>query len=211
MFTGPFDYSIVKRASTNSLIQIVIHDLRKWTATTYKSVDDHPFGGGAGMLMMVEPIYKAINHIKSTLQGKTHIILTSAKGNLFTQQKAISFSQDIDNLVIICGHYEGVDDRVATHLVDEEISVGKYILSGGEIPAMLITDAITRLLPGAIGNQESLNEESYNEENLTEYPQYTRPAIFVTENGDEWKVPDVLLSGNHKLIAEWRKQQQRKL
>ena len=211
MFVSPFDYSIIKRAKENALVKIVIHDLRQWTETTYKSVDDHPFGGGAGMVMLVEPIYKALKGIRSTLTGKTHIILTSAKGNQFTQQKAIAFKQDFDNIVIVCGHYEGVDERVAEHLVDEEISIGKYILSGGETAAMVITDALVRLLPGALGNEESLNEESFNDENLTEYPHYTRPSVFTTAEGEEWKVPEVLLNGNHKLIAEWRANQQKQV
>jgi len=204
MFAGPFDYSIVKRAQTSGLVDIQIHNLRKWSTTNYQSVDDHPFGGGAGMVMLVEPIYKAIKEIKSTLTGTTKVLITSAKGQPFTQKKAVSYTE-VDNLIIVCGHYEGIDERVAMHIADEEVSIGNYVLSGGELPAMVIVDAITRLLPGAVGNADSLSEESHTVENELEYPHYTRPAIFKTDEGDEWAVPDVLLSGNHKQIQEWKK------
>ena len=210
MFESAFNFSMVKRAKDKSILNIQIHDLRQWTDTTYKSVDDHPFGGGPGMIFKVEPLYKALKSIKSELKGKTYTILTSAKGALFTQQKAKSFL-DLDNLIIICGHYEGIDERISEHMVDEEVSIGKYVLSGGELPAMVITDVIARLLPGVIGNGESIIDESYSEEGILEYPQYTRPAEFVTEDGDKWTVPGVLLNGNHKEIAQWRENNKKKV
>jgi tRNA (guanine37-N1)-methyltransferase len=210
MFKSPFDYSIVKRAQYNSLIKIYVHNLRKWTNNNYQTVDGHPFGGGPGMVMMIEPIYKALKEIKATLVGNTHIVLTSAKGQQFTQQKAVNFT-NFDNLIIVCGHYEGVDERVAQHLIDEEVSIGKYVLSGGEIPAMVITDAIVRLIPGAVGNEDSLSDESFNEEDTLEYPHFTRPAEFITDEGEKWVVPDVLLNGNHKEIEKWKDSQKQKL
>lgn len=203
MFESPFNYSMVKRAKDKSILDIQIHDLRQYTDTTYQSVDDHPFGGGPGMIFKVEPIYKALKDIRSKLKGKTITLLTSAKGKQFSQRRARELTA-IDNVVIICGHYEGIDERIAEHMVDEEVSIGKFVLSGGELAAMIITDAIARLLPGVVGNEESIVDESFSEEGVLEYPQYTRPAEFVTEDGDKWTVPSVLLNGNHKEIALWR-------
>ena len=203
MFTGPFEYSIVKRAQEKKLLKIFFHDLRKWSDNNYKSVDDHPFGGGPGMVLEVTPLYKALKEIKKSLSGRTTVILTSAKGKQFEQKKAQELTTS-DNLIIICGHYEGVDERVSDNLIDDEISVGKYVLSGGEIPAMIIVDAVTRLIPGVLHNDESILDESFSESNTLEYPQYTRPAEFVTDEGDKWVVPDVLLNGNHSEIQKWR-------
>lgn len=208
MFKGVFDESIVKRADIKGVSKVEIHDLRKWTNDNHKTVDDRPYGGGAGMVMMVEPIDLALQDLKSKIKGqKSKVVLTSAKGKIYNHAKAKELS-DLDHLIIICGHYEGVDQRVADHLVDEEISIGEYVLSGGEIPAMVITDSIVRLIPGSLGNPDSLLEESYslpttNNQQLTtnlEYPHYTRPEIY-----KGWKVPKVLLSGNHKEIEQWRK------
>jgi tRNA (guanine37-N1)-methyltransferase len=208
MFAGPFDESIIKRAQNSNQIRINIHNLRNWTTDKHKTVDDRPYGGGAGMVMMVEPIYKAVKDIKLK-NKKSTTLLTSAKGNLFNQKKAQTYSQ-IDQLIIICGHYEGVDQRVADHIADEEISIGEFVLTGGELPAMVITDSVVRLIPGVIGNPDSLIEESYSIENnqsdvktgTIEYPQYTRPEQF-----RGWKVPSVLLSGNHKEIKAWQQKQ----
>jgi len=157
------------------------------------------------MLMKIEPIYKALKALKvyPKINPKVRIILTSAAGLLWNQNKAQEYSLNIERLIIICGHYEGVDHRVAEFLADEEISIGKYVLSGGEIPAMVMLDSVSRLLIGVLGNKSSLNEESYNEDGL-EYPQYTRPNLFQSDEGDEWKVPDILISGNHSKIKEWR-------
>lgn len=192
MFAGPFDYSIVRRAADKSLVEIKIHNLRDWATDKYKSVDDRPYGGGAGMVMRVDIIDAAVKAM-----GKGKVILLDAAGEKFTQKKAQKLAQD-EHLIIVCGHYEGVDHRVHEHIADEVISIGDYVLSGGEIPAMVVVDTIVRLLPGALGNQQSLAEESHNDEGV-EYPQYTRPEDY---NG--WKVPEVLLSGDHKKIKQFR-------
>lgn len=199
MFQGPFNESILKRAQQKKLITLNVHDLRQWTTDAHHSTDDRPYGGGPGMVMLAEPIDKAL---KSLSPG--HVILTAASGAKFTQKKAIDYSK-LDHLIIICGHYEGIDQRVADHMVDESISIGDYVLTGGEIPAMVIADAITRLIPGVLGDPESIVDESHSEEGYLEYPHYTRPEDY---NG--WKVPDILLSGNHAAIASWRKDQSSK-
>jgi tRNA (guanine37-N1)-methyltransferase len=218
IFNSYFNESIIGRAKKNGLIQIEAHDLRDWTDDNHKSVDDRPFGGGPGMVMMVEPIYKAVKKIKddyflsdpaaageskdNTLrqaQGiKQRVILFSAKGRQFMQADARRLAE-YDQLILICGRYEGVDERVAEHIADEELSVGNFVLTGGEIPAMILVDAVSRLFPGVLGKEESLEEESFGEEGFVEYPQYTRPEDF-----EGWKVPEVLVSGNHKLIKEWK-------
>ena len=162
------------------------------------------------MVLMVEPIYKAVKDVKDKFQLQSPpVILTSAKGKQFSQKLADDYSKK-ENLIIICGHYEGVDERVKEYVANEEVTIGPYVLTGGELPAMVITDTLVRLISGVLGNEESLNEESYTSEDGTEYPQYTRPAIFKTESGQEWKVPNVLLEGNHELIGKWRKEQQKK-
>jgi tRNA (guanine37-N1)-methyltransferase len=196
MFAGPFDFSILRRAQDKSLVEINIHNLRKWTTDSYKTVDDRPYGGGAGMVMKVDIIDKAVTELKT---DKSVVILTDAGGSKFNQTKAKSLAQK-DHLIIICGHYEGVDHRVHEHIADEVISVGDYVLSGGELPTMTIVDAIVRLLPGVLGNEESLTEESHENEGEVEYPQFTRP-----EEYKGWKVPEILLSGDHKKIKEWKR------
>lgn len=204
MFKNVLGLSILKRAKEKQLTEYHLHNLRDWSSDERQTVDDRPFGGGAGMVMLLEPVYKAVRDIKKQLTGKNvKVILTSASGERFIQQKAAEYKQ-LDALIIICGHYEGVDARVAEHLADEEISIGDYVLTGGELPAMVIADAVVRLLPGVLGNEKSLTMESHNEPGVVEAPQYTRPAEFVTDEGEKWSVPEVLLSGNHKLIAEWR-------
>jgi len=211
MFEGPFEESIIKRAKEKGLAEIKIHNLRNWANDKHKTVDDRPYGGGAGMILKVDVIDKALTEIKNqkpkikNQNKKVKTILLSAKGSLFTQDKACQLSK-LDHLILIAGHYEGVDERVALHLVDEEISIGNYILTGGEIPAMVIVDSVVRLIPGVL-NPKSLAEESFSSNTKyqklntnIEYPQYTRP-----ENYKGWKVPEVLLSGNHKEIEKWRK------
>jgi len=201
MFEGPFADSIIHRAVKQGLAEIAVHDLRRWTTDNHHTVDDRPYGGGPGMVMLVEPIDKALIDLKSNIQNlKSRIILTSAKGQLFNQAKALELSK-YENLIFIAGHYEGVDQRVADHLVDEELSIGNYVLTGGELPIMVMTDAIVRLLPGVVGDPDSLVEESHQKPGYLEYPQYTRP-----ENYRGWPVPKTLLSGNHSDITAWRKE-----
>ena len=201
MFESPFSETIIRRAADAGLVKINAYDLRRWTTDNHKTVDDTPYGGGAGMVMKIEPIYKALKDIDP--EKKAYRILLAAGGNTYKQEKAKQLAKK-DRLVLICGRYEGVDQRVADYLVDESISIGNYVLSGGEIPAMVIADSVVRLIGGVLGNEISLEEESFNKPNLLEYPHYTKPEIFKTNDGVELKVPQVLLSGNHKKIKEWR-------
>ena len=196
MFGSILNESILKRAQEKKKVAIHIHDLRDYTADKkHRKVDDRPFGGGPGMLMMPQPLFDAVKDIKG--RRKVKVIYTSPSGKPFSQIYAKNLTK-AQNLIIICGHYEGIDERVREHLVDEEISVGDYVLTGGELPAMIIVDAVTRLIPGVLGKEESLLHESF-EGNMLEGPQYTRPADFRGK-----RVPDVLLSGNHKSIEIWR-------
>jgi len=197
MFKGPFDASIIKRAESRGLIEVNVHDLRKWGEGTRRNVDDRPYGGGVGMIIRVDILDAAISKLKTK---KSRVVLLDATGERFTEAKAVELSK-IDHLILIAGHYEGVDHRVHEHLVDEAISIGDYILTGGEIPAMVVVDSVIRLLPGVLGKDESSADESHKEPGYLEYPQYTRP-----EDYKGWKVPKVLLSGNHKEIGNWRKE-----
>ncbi len=208
MFSGPFAQSIVKRAQDKKLVEINLHDLRKWAIDRHGSVDDRPYGGGVGMVLRIEPIFNALQAIPRH-SGLSRIVLLDARGETFSQKKALEYSQ-LDQITFICGHYEGVDERVK-NLVDESVSIGNYVLTGGEIPAMVITDAVTRLFPGVLEKPEATTIESFSSSQLQEerpveakpyleFPQYTRPEEF---NG--WKVPEILLSGNHKEIEKWRK------
>ncbi|OGG07095.1 tRNA (guanosine(37)-N1)-methyltransferase TrmD [Candidatus Gottesmanbacteria bacterium RIFCSPHIGHO2_01_FULL_42_12] len=198
MFKGPFDESIIKRAQDKKLVEVNFHNLRNWAVDKRGSVDDKPYGGGVGMVMRVEPIYNALQKIKNP-KVKSKVLLMDPRGEKFSQKKAREYS-GLEQIIIICGHYEGIDERVKDHLVDEAISVGDYVLTGGEIPAMIITDAVTRLIPGVLTKAEATSIESFSSKNYKEFPQYTRPEEF---NG--WKVPEILLSGNHQEIAKWRK------
>lgn len=195
MFKGPFDASIIKRAQSKSLFEIEVHDLRKWGEGTRRNVDDRPYGGGVGMIIRVDILDAAISKLKIK---NSKVILLDATGTRFTQQKAVELSKQ-QHLILIAGHYEGVDHRVHEHLVDEVISIGDYVLTGGEIPAMVLVDSVIRLLPGVLGKDESSADESHKEPGYLEYPQYTRPEDF-----KGWKVPKVLLGGNHKEIKKWR-------
>lgn len=188
---------IVRIAREKGLVEINVHDLRKWTTDKHKTVDDTPYGGGPGMIMKIEPIYKAIKELK---KENTLVAITTPKGEQLKQKKLVEFSKEKDlHMIILCGRYEGFDQRIHDYLVDYEFSVGEYVLSGGELPALVLVDGITRLISGVLGNESSLEEETFNEDFL-EYPQYTKPEIF---NG--WSVPKVLLSGNHKEIEKFRK------
>lgn len=206
MFPGYFEASILGRAQKIKLLKIKFHQLRDYAQDKHQHVDDKPFGGGPGMVMKVEPFHKAMVALKlRTKKGertaaskKTRVILTSAKGKLFTQADAHRLAK-YERLVFLCGRYEGVDERVAQHLADEELSIGPYVLTGGELAAMVMTDAITRLKPGVLGKSESLAQESWSDSIEREYPQYTRPEDYLG-----WKVPENLLSGNHAQIAAWR-------
>jgi len=207
IFASYFNESILKRAQKNKIINIKIHDLRQWTVDKHRTVDDTPYGGGAGMVIKVEPVYKAIENLESQnpclagRQAKSKIILLSAKGKRWNQQLAKKYSK-MDKIILLCGRYEGVDERIKK-FVDEEISIGDYVLTGGEIPAMAIVDSITRLLPGVLGNAASAKDESHSAPGVLEYPQYTRPKIFAVK-GKKYQVPKILLSGDHKKIRQWR-------
>ena len=228
-FTGPLDHGIVRRAREAGIVQIHVQDLREFTKDRHKTVDDRPFGGGEGMVLKPEPLFEAVEKLlgqpMGDSTGKAHhpsgtaVVLLSAAGKLFTQETARRLAK-LERIVLICGRYEGVDERVAEHLATDEISVGDYVLSGGELPAAIVLDAVTRLLPGALGNEASTENESFRkleiEESvetfgnshprkarvLLDYPHYTRPAEY-----RGWKVPDVLIGGHHAEVAKWRAQQ----
>jgi len=201
MFEGVFDFSIIGKARERGLIDVKLHDIRSYTHDKHHVVDDYPYGGGAGMVLKPEPVFEAVEAVKDE-SGLSLVftILLSPQGRLFNQAIAMELAR-YQQLIFVCGHYEGVDERVAEHLVDDEISIGDFLLSGGEIAAMVVVDCLVRLLPGAIGSEASLIEESHID-GLLEYPQYTRPEMF-----RNWAVPPILLSGNHGEIARWRRQQ----
>jgi tRNA (guanine37-N1)-methyltransferase len=197
MFKGPFDASIVKRARDGGIAEISVHDLRSWGDGERRNVDDRPYSGGPGMVIRVDIIDKALKDLR---KKGSRVILLDATGEKYTQSKAQELSK-LDHIILIAGHYEGVDHRVHEHLADEVISIGDYVLTGGEIPAMVIVDSVVRLIPGTLGKDESSIDESHKEPGYLEYPQYTRPEEY---NG--WSVPKVLLSGNHAEIEKWKKE-----
>lgn len=231
-FGGPLDYGIVRRAREARLIETHVHDLRDFTHDRHRTVDDRPFGGGEGMVMKPEPIFEAVESLlgervsQESEAARPAIVLLSAAGKLFRQEAARRFAK-VDRIILLCGRYEGVDERVAEHLATDEISIGDFVLSGGELPAAMILDAVTRLIPGALGNEDSIVNESFSETEETaisemkstlddgqgtseqvsprgilDYPHYTRPQVF-----RGWDVPDVLMSGNHEEIRRWRREQ----
>jgi tRNA (guanine37-N1)-methyltransferase len=233
-FRGPLDYGIVRRAREAKLIDIALHDLRDFTHDRHRTVDDRPFGGGEGMVLKPEPIFEAVESLvgsddeiqEASGAGKTAIVLLSASGKLFQQQTARQFSQ-LDRIILICGRYEGVDERVAEHLATDEVSIGDFVLSGGELAAALVLDAVTRLIPGALGNEDSTENESFSalppgiqpdipftpkhadslmvpNRGILDYPHYTRP-----QNFRGWEVPEVLVSGNHEQVRRWRERMAR--
>ena len=224
-FTGPLDYGIVRRAREANLIETHVHDLRAFTNDRHRTVDDRPFGGGEGMVMKPEPLFAAVESLFSRADGagsaaipteRAAVVLLSASGTMFRQETARRFAK-LDRVVLICGRYEGVDERVAEHLATDEISIGDFVLSGGELAAAMILDAVTRLIPGALGNEDSIVNESFSEpaksfdspaltsasrptsRGILDYPHYTRPPSF-----RGWDVPEVLLGGNHEEIRKWR-------
>jgi tRNA (guanine37-N1)-methyltransferase len=221
-FAGPLGHGIVRRAKEAGIAQIHVQDLREFTKDRHRTVDDRPFGGGEGMVLKPEPLFEAVESLlghgagnaeqKSAPRDGTAILLMSAAGRLFTQETARRFAK-LERLILICGRYEGVDERVAEHLATEEICVGNYVLSGGELPACIVVDAVTRLLPGAVGNEASTQNESFSDyqgssratgdgrDVLLDFPHYTRPAEY-----RGWKVPEVLIGGNHAEVAKWRRQ-----
>lgn len=200
IFDSYLNTSILKRAQQKKLIEIHIHDIRQFSKDKHKKVDDLPFGGGAGMVMTPQPLYDCIKHIKKKNKGP--VIYFSPQGKMLNQITVETYSKKHKEIILLCGHYEGIDQRIIDSLVDEQISVGKYILTGGELPAMTLIDCVSRLIPGVLGRAESHQEDSFSKslKRKKEYPHYTRPAIF-----KGIKVPEVLTSGNHKEIAEWRK------
>jgi tRNA (guanine37-N1)-methyltransferase len=202
-FEGPFAHGVIKRARDAGLVEIRIHNLRDWTSDRHKSVDDRPFGGGEGMVLKPEPVFQAVESIWGERRPDQKVVLLSAQGRLFDQGVANRLSRESE-VLLICGRYEGVDERVAAHLADDEISIGNYVLSGGELAAAVVIDTVARLLPGVLGNESSAAFESFQEtghgEGLLDCPHWTRPADF-----RGWKAPDVLLSGNHEEIRRFRK------
>ncbi len=196
MLTSPLNTSILKRAQDKGLVEIVIHDLRDYTLDKHRRVDDYPFGGEAGMVMQIEPVDRAISYLKSQ-RDYDEVIFTSPDGEVLNQPMANALSM-AKNLIILCGHYKGVDYRIREHLITKEISIGDYVLTGGELPAAVIADAVVRLIPGAIGDEQSALSDSF-QDNLLAPPVYTRPAEY-----KGWRVPDILLSGHEAKISEWR-------
>ena len=207
MFDAVLGESIIKRAQEKKVVEISIIDLRLFSRDKHRKVDDKPFGGGPGMVMNAEPFFEAVNYIRrrtKDLRLKTRTMLLSPKGRKFNQALAAKLSK-YEHMVLLCGHYEGIDHRVAEHLADDEISIGDFVMTGGELPAMAVIDSVVRLVPGALGDKDSCKDESFSE-NLLEYPHYTRPADY-----SGMKVPKVLLSGDHEQIKEWRKKEAVKL
>ena len=200
VFAAPLDTGILRRAREAGLVAVHAHDLRDWTTDKHRSVDDAPYGGGAGMVMRPEPWFAAVESLRAAASPAGRAVLLTPQGRPFSQALARDLAAE-PRLILMAARYEGIDERVRVHLADDEISIGDYVLSGGEIPAMVLADAVVRLLPGALGSPESLSEESH-QDGLLEYPHYTRPADF-----RGWRVPDILLSGDHARVDAWRRQQ----
>ena len=196
--------SLIGKAQKNKIIKINVLNIRDFTSDKHKTVDDKAFGGGRGMVLKVEPIYKAIQSLKKKKEKKTKIILFSPRGKKFNQKMATRFSK-LDRLILISGRYEGVDERIAKHIVDEEISIGDYVLMGGDLPALVLIETISRLVPNVIGKPELLKQRITKDKGFIEYPQYTRPEVFSPKKGMSWSIPKVLLCGDHKKIEDWRK------
>jgi tRNA (guanine37-N1)-methyltransferase len=200
MFEVPFSFGIFKRAVDNGMVEMNVIDIRDYTHDKHHTADDTPYGGGAGMVLKPGPIFEAVEAIKNSVKGEPRVVLLTPQGRLFSQDVAGELARE-RHLVFICGHYEGVDERVREHLASDEISIGDYVLTGGELPAVVVIDAVVRLLPGVLGSEDSPRDDSHAG-GLLEYPQYTRPADF-----RGWLVPEVLISGDHARIAGWRREQ----
>lgn len=216
MFAGPFSESMIKRAQQKNIIEITIHNIRDWATDKHHMVDDKPYGGGAGMVLRIEPIDNALRDLRSrnkshtdSIKKSSHVVLLSPQGTVYNQHTALELST-YEHLLLIAGHYEGFDERIREHLIDEEISIGNYVLTGGELPAMVIADSIVRLIPGVLGAEDSLKDETHTKLDLSKnttnkkYPMYTRPSSY-----KGWEVPEVLLSGNHAQITEWKRKNMR--
>jgi len=199
MFKGPFDYSIIKRAKAKGLADIFLHNIRDYASNKHKNVDDYAFGGGSGMVMMIQPIADCIIKLKSE-RHYDEVIYTSPDGELLNQ-KIVNHMSCYQNIILLCGHYKGIDERIREHFITREISIGNYVLSGGELAAAVITDSLIRLIPGVLNDETSALSDSFQDD-LISPPVYTRPAVY-----NDWKVPDVLLSGNEKEITKWKMQQ----
>jgi len=199
-FRGPFEFGIIRRGRERGLIEIGVHDLRDFTSDRHRTVDDRPFGGGEGMVLKPEPIFAAVEKVRSSKDAE--VVVLSAAGRKFTQAEALRLSK-VEQVILICGRYEGIDERVVEHLATAEISIGDFIISGGEIAAAVVVDAVTRYVPGVVGKEESILKDSFSdpaaETRSVEHPHYTRPADF-----RGWKVPDVLISGDHDAVRKWR-------
>ena len=203
-----FEASIIKNAKLKKIVSINIHNIRDFSEDKHKKVDDKPYGGGAGMVLQIQPIYKCLKflNVYPHRSKYTKIVLTRAGGSLWNQNMVSDFASNLERIVIICGHYQGVDNRVAENFVDFEISIGEYVLTGGEIPAMVIVDSVVRLLPGVLGNSLSVKDECYSANVKYSHPLYTRPSVFVTDEEKRFSVPEVLIRGNHKEIEKWKKE-----
>src|SRR6058998_2485156 len=201
-FHGPFNFAVIRRGRENGLVEIRVHDLRDFTSDRHRTVDDRPFGGGEGMVLKPEPIFAAVEKVRSRKDAE--VVVLSAAGRKFTQAEALRLSK-VEQIILICGRYEGIDERVVEHLATAEISIGDFIISGGEIAAAVVVDAVTRYVPGVVGKEGSILQDSFSdpgvETQLVEHPHYTRPAEF-----RGWQVPEVLISGDHKAVREWRLQ-----
>lgn len=200
MFDSPLDFSLIRKAREKGILRVDVHDIREYAEDRHRMTDDYPYGGGGGMVMKIEPVAKALHAVLSEEEngGKPVVILLTPQGETFNQRIAEELAC-FTRIVLVCGHYEGVDERIREHLVDREISIGDYVLTGGELPALVVIDAVSRLIPDFLGNRDSARQDSFSS-GLLEYPQYTRPRSF-----GGWEVPEVLLSGNHRDIDSWRK------
>jgi tRNA (guanine37-N1)-methyltransferase len=215
IFPGIFDSylkeSLIKKAQEKKLLKIKIHDLRKWAKDKHRTADDKPFGGGLGMVLKIGPVFRAVKDIKKEKKlqkNQRKIILFTPRGRKFSQKRAFGYSK-LKQVIMICGRYEGVDERAAKYVADETLSIGGYDLMGGELPAMVLMETVSRLIPGVIGKPALLKERITREKGFIEYPRYTRPEVFVPKKGEKWKVPKVLMSGNHKKIEKWREKRKK--